>query len=185
MSNKFQPWSEIEDEILLEELSDNKSINEIAHNHKRTYGAINMRIGRIAYQLVLDNENIDIVMKKTRLSQTQLYSDIKKYSKPPNPNPNPNDNTLRYTYSILFHFNNQEIIRENGVFYKLLSYCENNCMKVVNSIRMKKELDELLDGDYCFCNIQIMNNKNRVFREAVNIKYPFKRVVNINDLLTL
>ena len=185
MSNKFQPWSEIEDEILLEELSVNKSINEIAHNHKRTYGAINMRIGRIAYQLVLDNENIDIVMKKTRLSPTQLYSVIKKHSKSPNPNPIHKDDTLRYTYSIIFHFNNQEIIRENGVFYKLLSYCENNCMKVVNSIRMKKELDELLDGDYCFCNIRIMNNKNKIFKEAVNIKYPFKRVVDINDLLTL
>jgi hypothetical protein len=185
MSNKFQPWSEIEDEILLEELSDNKSINEIAHNHKRTYGAINMRIGRIAYQLVLDNENIDIVMKKTKLTPKQLYATINKYSKSSNHNPIHTDDTLRYTYSILFHFNNQEIIRENGVFYKLLSYCENNCMKVVNSIRMKKELDELLDGDYCFCNIQIMNNKNKVIREVVNIKYPFKRPIDGDDLLNV
>lgn len=50
MSNKFQPWSEIEDEILLQELEENNSINNIANNHKRTYNAITTRIGRIAGQ---------------------------------------------------------------------------------------------------------------------------------------
>lgn len=185
MTNKFQPWSEIEDETLLHELAEDISINEIAHNHKRTYGAINMRIGRIAYQLVLDNENIDTVMKKTKLSPKQLYATIKKHSNPSNPNPIPRDNSLRYTYSILFHFNNQKILREDGVFYKLLSYCENNCMRVVNSERIKKDLDELLDGTTCFCDIRLSNNKNRVIRETINIKYPFKRPVDGDDLLNV
>ena len=165
MSNKFQHWSEIEDETLLQELEEN------------------MCVGRIAYQLFIDNVNIDTIVNKTKLSPTQLLYAIKKYSKLPIPNPI-NDN-LRYTYCILFHFNRQEILREDGVVsYKLLSYCENNCMNVVNSIRIKNELDRLLDGNSCFCDIQIMDDKNKIIKDTVNIRYPFKRRVDIDDLLT-
>lgn len=181
MSNKFQPWSEIEDEILLQELEENNSINNIANNHKRTYNAITTRIGRIAYQMVLDNIDVEIILMKTKLSQQQLYACIKRYSTPRNSTPISKDNTLRYTYSIIFHFNNQEILREDSVSYKLMSYCENNCMKVVNSERIKKELGETP----CFCNIQIQNNKNISLRETVNIQYPFKRAVDFDDLLTI
>lgn len=157
MSNKFQPWSEIEDETLLQELEENISISNIANNHKRTYNAITTRIGRIAYQLVLDNIDVEII-------------------------PIFKDNTLRYAYSIIFHFNNQEILREDSVSYNLMSYCENNCMKVVNSDRIKKELGDTS----CFCNIQIINNNNNIIlRETVNINYPFKRVVDVDDLLSL
>jgi hypothetical protein len=185
MSNNFQPWSEIEDDILLQELEENKSINEIAKNHKRTVGAINMRIGTIAYQLALDNVDVNTIMGNTRLKPTQLYSSINKHPKTPKPIPIPRDNSIKYTYSILFYCDDKEILRENGVLYNLLLYCENNCMKVVNSIRIKKELDELLDGGSCFCNIQLLNDKNEIIREAVNIKYPFKRDVDGHDLLSV
>ena len=181
MSNKFQPWSEIEDETLLQELEENISISNIANNHKRTYNAITTRIGRIAYQLVLDNIDVEIILMKTKLSQQQLYACIKRYSTPRNSTPIFKDNTLRYTYSIIFHFNNQEILREDSVSYNLMSYCENNCMKVVNSDRIKKELGDTS----CFCNIQIINNNNIILRETVNINYPFKRVVDVDDLLSM
>ena len=59
MSNKFQHWSEIEDETLLQELEEN------------------IRVGRIAYQLFLDNVDIDTIVKKTKLSPTQLCDAIK------------------------------------------------------------------------------------------------------------
>ena len=181
MSNNFQPWSEIEDENLLQELEENISINNIAINHKRTPNAITMRIGRIAYQLVLDNIDVETILEKTKLSPEQLYTYIKRYSTPRNSTPISKDNTLRYTYSIVFHFNNQEILREESVSYTLMSYCENNCMKVVNSDRIKKELGDTS----CFCNIQIRNNKNIILRETFNIQYPFKRAVDFDDLLTL
>jgi hypothetical protein len=185
MSNHFQLWSEIEDETLLKELDENIPINEISRNHKRTIGAINMRIGRIAYQLALDRVDVDTIMEKTHLNPKQLYASIKKHSRPINNIPIPKDDRLRYTYVILFHCDGREIIREDGVSYKLLSYCESNCMKVVNSVRIKKELDELLDGDTCFCDIRLLNNKNKVIRETINIKYPFKRPVDGDDLLTV
>lgn len=181
MSNKFQPWSEIEDETLLQELEENISISNIAINHKRTYNAITTRIWRIAYQLVLDNTDVETILEKTKLSQQQLYACIKRYSTPRNSTPISKDNTLRFTYSIIFHFNNQEILREDSVSYNLMSYCENNCMNVVNSERIKKEFGDT----YCFCNIRILNNKNIITRETVNIQYPFKRVVDSDDLLTL
>jgi hypothetical protein len=185
MSNHFQPWSEIEDENLLKELDENISINQIARNHKRSIGAINMRIGRIAYQLALDSVDVDTIMEKTHLNPKQLYASIKKHSRPINNTPIPKDNSMRYTYVILFHYHGQEILREDGVSYKLLSYCESNCMKVVNSERIKKELDGLLDGATCFCDIRLMNNKNKVVKESINIKYPFKQPVDENDLLTV
>ena len=62
MSNKFQHWSEIEDETLLQELEENNLINEISYN------AINMRVGRVAYQLFLDNVDVDTIVNKTKLS---------------------------------------------------------------------------------------------------------------------
>jgi hypothetical protein len=185
MSNNFQPWSEIEDDILLQELEENKSINEIAKNHKRTVGAINMRIGIIAYQLALDNVDVNAIMGNTRLNPSQLYSSINKHLKTPNPIPIPMNDSIKYTYSILFYDDKKEYLRESGVLYNLLSYCENICMKVVNSIRIKKELDDLLDGGSCFCNIELLNDKNEIIREAVNIKYPFKRDVDGYDLLTV
>ena len=185
MSNHFQPWSEIEDETLLKELDENISINEISRNHKRSIGAINMRIGRIAYQLALDNVDVDTIMEKTHLNPKQLYASIKKHSRPINNTPIPKDNTLRYTYVIFFHYHGQEILREDGVSYKLLSYCESNCMKVVNSERIKKELDELLNGNTCFCDIRLLNNKNKIVKETINIKYPFKRPVDGDDLLNV
>lgn len=185
MSNHFQPWSEIEDETLLKELDENIPMIEISRNHKRSIGAINMRIGRIAYQLAVDSVDVDTIMEKTHLNPKQLYASIKKHSRPINNTPIPKDNSVRYTYVIFFHYDGQEILREDGVSYKLLSYCESNCMKVVNSIRIKKELDELLNGDTCFCDIRLLNNKNKVIRETINIKYPFKRPVDGDDLLTV
>jgi hypothetical protein len=185
MSNRFQPWSEIEDETLLKELGENILINEIARNHKRTIGAINMRIGRIAYQLAVNSVDVDTIMEKTHLNPKQLYASIKKHSRPINNKPIPKDNSLKYTYVIIFHCHGQEILRENGVSYKLLSYCEGNCIKVVNSERIKKELGELLDGDTCFCDIRLLNNKNKVIMETINIKYPFKQPVDRDDLLNV
>ena len=65
MSNKFQHWGEIEDETLLQELEENILINEISYN------AINMCVGRMAYQLFLDNVDVDTIVNKTKLSKIQ------------------------------------------------------------------------------------------------------------------
>lgn len=53
-SNHGQHWFLTEDELLLEELNKNIDIKTIAHDHKRTLGAINARRRLIAYKMHLE-----------------------------------------------------------------------------------------------------------------------------------
>jgi len=72
ISNAGQHWFPIEDEILLEELNNNIDIQTIAHDHKRTLGAINARRRLIAGKMYLKKISIEEIMNKTKLDERTI-----------------------------------------------------------------------------------------------------------------
>jgi hypothetical protein len=72
ISNAGQHWFPIEDEILLEELNNNIDIQTIAHDHKRTLGAINARRRLIAGKMYLKKNSIQEIIDKTKLDERTI-----------------------------------------------------------------------------------------------------------------
>ncbi len=65
-------WSDNEELILLDELSNNISINDIAINHNRTMGGIKARIKEISLKMYNNGISIEEISKK-------IFSEVKRY----------------------------------------------------------------------------------------------------------
>jgi len=78
MSNQGHPWSADEEAQLLQELSDNLSISDIADKHCRTCGAIRTRCRVIAYKMYLDNIDINTIKMRTKLREGVIRDIIAK-----------------------------------------------------------------------------------------------------------
>lgn len=79
--NKGAIWTGIEDENLLIELDENKTINEIAKMHGRSDRAIKARINRIARQEIDAGESIDIVMNMVKMTKDEIQDIIYRHGK--------------------------------------------------------------------------------------------------------
>jgi hypothetical protein len=77
-SNMGQKWSNEEETLLLEELSNNIDIETIARNHSRTIGGINSRRQEIAYRMYLKNIYIEEIIKRTKLDYNCIEQTIQK-----------------------------------------------------------------------------------------------------------
>lgn len=77
LCNVGNKWSELEEMLLLEELSENISIDEIARNHSRTVCGIKSRCKDIAYKLYRQNKPIEEIIMTTKLSKTDIIEHIK------------------------------------------------------------------------------------------------------------
>ena len=75
--NVGNKWTELEEMLLIEELSENKSIDEIAKNHSRTVCGIKSRIKEIAYKLYRQNKPIEEITMTTKLSEIDVIKHIK------------------------------------------------------------------------------------------------------------
>jgi hypothetical protein len=77
-SNVGQKWSDKEEISLLEELSNNIDIEQIAQNHNRTIGGIESRRREIAYKMYLKNLDIEEIIKQTKLDYNSIEQTIQK-----------------------------------------------------------------------------------------------------------
>ncbi len=82
-SNTGQKWTYEEETLLLEELSKNNDIQQIAQSHNRTIGGINARRKEIAYKLYSNNNSIEQIILKTKLDKDQIIETIKKQKNNP------------------------------------------------------------------------------------------------------
>lgn len=71
-------WTAEEDAQLLQELDNSLEINEIAHNHHRTPGAIHARCKVIAYRMYCDNIDMNTIIMQTRLTENSITDFITK-----------------------------------------------------------------------------------------------------------
>ena len=77
LCNVGNKWTELEEMLLIDELSENKSIDDIAKNHSRTVCGIKARCKDIAYKLYRQNKPIEEITMTTKLSETDIIKHIK------------------------------------------------------------------------------------------------------------
>ena len=77
-SNTGQKWTDEEEGLLLEELSKNIDIQQIAKSHNRTTGGINARRRQIAYKLHSNKISMEEIILKTKLEEDQIIEIIKR-----------------------------------------------------------------------------------------------------------
>ena len=80
-SNVGKKWSEEEINDLLNEIKNNKSLDEIAKIHKRTPSSIKSKLMSIAIKLLEKNMDINEVSKVVNLSVKSIQDYIEKYGK--------------------------------------------------------------------------------------------------------
>lgn len=99
-----QKWTKQEENKVIEGIKDDKSIDEIAEAHNRSYGSILARLKKIAYDLHRKGTSIDLIKKKTSLDTNIIKKSIaefdqkygngpSKFSKNNNNGVSQNDNT--------------------------------------------------------------------------------------------
>lgn len=71
-------WTKDEENLLLQELSENFDIENIAINHERTIGGIIAKINDIAYKMYIRNISIAEIIEKTKLDEKKLEEVIEK-----------------------------------------------------------------------------------------------------------
>lgn len=71
-------WTKDEENLLLQELSENFDIEKIAINHERTIGGIIAKINDIAYKMYIRNISIAEIIEKTKLDEKKLEEVIEK-----------------------------------------------------------------------------------------------------------
>lgn len=79
--NKGKKWTDLEEDNLLTELSENKTINEIAKKHGRTTGGIATRISQIVYKEINAGESIDNVMNMVKMTKDEIQDIIDRRGK--------------------------------------------------------------------------------------------------------
>jgi hypothetical protein len=83
LTNIGKKWTTEEENILLDELDKNISIEVIAKTHKRTVGGIISRQRTIAYNMYVKNVSIGEIIIKTRLNKEQIIEAIKRIEENP------------------------------------------------------------------------------------------------------
>ena len=69
-------WSDDEDNQLMEELVNNKSIDEIAEIHSRSEFVIRLRIHLLIYRLHVSGLSVNDIRKKTNMSISEILGVI-------------------------------------------------------------------------------------------------------------
>jgi hypothetical protein len=77
-SNMGKPWTNEEENLLLEELNNNIDIEIIAEKHGRTIGGINSRRQEIAYKMYLKRISIEEIIRQTKLDNNSIEETIQK-----------------------------------------------------------------------------------------------------------
>ncbi len=97
-----QSWEKSEDDILLKEINDGISIDDIAKKHERTTGSITARLRVLAYNLYnIDKKTINDIKEITKLTDTEIEIAIKKKEKADNQIKENNSNDMKEIISLL------------------------------------------------------------------------------------
>ena len=132
-SNTGNKWTDEEEKLLLEELNNNIDIELIAQSHKRTIGGIHSRRREIAYKLFINKIDMEEIILKTKLDESQILETIKKKQFSSKSNPTTNVNSA---FSIESEINEMK----------------NDIKQIKNTI---KELVEMMKAVYEFEDVKI------------------------------
>lgn len=74
-------WSNEEEEQLLKELENGMEEEDIANIHQRTLGGIHSRICLIAYKMYIKSFSMTDIIKKTKLSESEIMNSVNRRQK--------------------------------------------------------------------------------------------------------
>ena len=133
--NMGQKWSEKEETLLLEELSNDIDIETIAEKHGRTVGGINSRRQQIAYKMYLKNMSTEEIIKKTKLDYDSIKQTIEKKQSIERKQTIGKRNTNTQIDNVLISINKNDYIE-----------LQNDVKKIKNDIKdIKNTLGELVE----------------------------------------
>ena len=72
MENQGNKWYKEDEDNLLHDIHNNKSIDTIANKYKRTKNAIRSRLKKIAMEMYNNCINMDMITTKTTITETEL-----------------------------------------------------------------------------------------------------------------
>jgi hypothetical protein len=141
-SNMGQKWSDEEEILLLEELSNNIDIEIIAQKHNRTIGGINSRRKEIAYKMYLKNVSIQDIIKQTKLDYNFIQQIIQQKQ-----NNNSKKIKTKEVDNVFISINKNDYIE-----------LQNDVKNMKNDIKLMKntlgELVEMMKAIYVFEDIE-------------------------------
>ena len=74
--NHMNPWHDSEQQLLMKEVSDGKSLEEIAGAHGRTSGSIRSRLMQMAVRMKMDGESVSHIAKVLGMSDERIDAAI-------------------------------------------------------------------------------------------------------------
>ena len=137
-SNMGQKWSDKEELLLLEELSNNIDIKIIAQKHSRTIGGINSRRQEIAYKMYLKKMSIEEIIKRTKLDYNSIEQTIQKKQ-----NNNSKKNKTKEVDNVFISINKNDYIELQNDIKNM----KNDIKQIKNTIG---ELVEMMKAVYEF-----------------------------------
>ena len=130
-------WTKDEENLLLQELSENFDIEKIAINHERTIGGIIAKINDIAYKMYIRNISIAEIIEKTKLDEKKLEEVIEKKKAKIKSGKKIND-------SIKIYDNSDKLVRKSDI------------IEIKNDIKelkiLMKKMNEMIKAIYQFEN---------------------------------
>jgi hypothetical protein len=76
LSNYMKRWNETEINQLLNEISEDINIEQIANIHHRTVGGIKSRLREISFEFYNNNMPLNEIIEKTKLTENEIYDTI-------------------------------------------------------------------------------------------------------------
>ena len=169
-------WMEINDKVILKNISEKKSLEDISKLLNISIHQLQVRVGQLTCFFVLKGGNMSMISESMNLTHQQINHCIQIYSNPPCQN----NEELNYMYKI--HMIKKEFISDNtfeeyGFWCFTLDHCVNNLLRRIQSTHFKKEINEWLDGsEECVCTAYIIQNdcEYSITKRMIDVMYKLE-----------
>lgn len=169
-------WMEINDRIILKNISEKKTLEDISKLLNISIHQLQVRIGQLTCFFVLKGGNITMISETMNLSPQQINQYIQIYSNPPCEA----NEEMNYMYKI--HMIKKEFISDNtfeeyGFWCFTLDHCIDNLLRRLQSIQFKKEINDWLDGsEECVCTAHIIHNdcEYSIIKRMIDVMYKLE-----------
>ena len=169
-------WMEINDRIILKNISEKKSLEDISKTLNISIHQLNVRIGQLTCFFVLKGGDISIISETMNVTPRQINHCIQIYSNPPCEE----NEEMNYMYKIRMikkEFISNNSFEEYGFWCFTINDCIDNLLRRLKSISFKKEINEWLDcSESCLCTAHIIHNdcEYSIVKRMVDVTYQIE-----------
>jgi hypothetical protein len=169
-------WREINDRIILKNISEKNTLEDISKSLNISVHQLHVRIGQLTCFFVLKGGDISMISETMNLSPQQINHCIQIYSNPPCET----NEEMNYMYKI--HMIKNEFICNNsfeeyGFWCFKMDDCVDNLLRRLQSTQFKNEINEWLDGsEECVCTAHIISNdcEYSIVKRMIDVVYKLE-----------